>query len=175
MKWEILKGSEKDFEGMTDGILSILENDLGDRYPFHLSMIAPIGRWFSVAERRPITEPESVLPASGSEMELDCGVEFYTNDGSYCFEEGTRVIVGGTVNFGLGDFLCVKVKGTNVITDVNPVFLRPIRSAEDVARWAFIDAIVSFDLNRKTLSIDELYRDLYDAIAAGMIPGVKLE
>jgi hypothetical protein len=52
---------------------------------------------------------------------------------------------------------------------------RPIRSSEDVARGAFVDAIVSFDLNRKTLSIDELYRDLYDAIAEGKIPGVKLE
>lgn len=141
MKWEILKGSEKDFEGMTDDILSILENDLGDRYPFHLSAIAPIGRWLSVAERLPITETESAIPASGSEMELDCGVEFYTNDGTYCFEEGTRVIVGGTVNFGLGDHLAVKVKGTNVITDVNPAFLRPIRLPEDAERDREIEAM----------------------------------
>lgn len=73
------------------------------------------------------------LPPVGCECELSVGVEFYTHSGSTDFEEGTTVVVGGTVNFGLGDFVAVKVKGTNVITDVNPCFLRPLRTEAERA------------------------------------------
>lgn len=115
------------------------------------------------------------LPPVGCECELSNVVEFYTHSGSTDFDEGTTVVVGGTVNFGLGDFVAVKVKGTNCITDINPCFLRPIRSEADKKRDAAIKAIID---DMRTIPCDLDLRDevavIYDAIAAGKVPGMKI-
>lgn len=123
------------------------------------------------------------VPPVGCECELSNAVEFYTHSGSTDFDEGTPVVVGGTVNFGLGDFVAVKVKGTNCITDINPCFLRPIRSEADKKRDAAGEAIYRAinwnhegDVERNSRFED--YCKAYDAILAGKIPGipgVKLE
>lgn len=95
----------------------------------------------ALASSKPEWDGEG-LPPVGCECELSNTVEFYTHSGSTDFDEGTAVIVGGTVNFGLGDFVAVKVKGTNCITDINPCFLRPIRSEADKKRDAAIEELV---------------------------------
>lgn len=95
------------------------------------------GEEYHVIERAWKFEPAwsgEGLPPVGCECELSTAVEFYTHSGSFDFEEGTVVIVGGTVNFGLGDFVAVKVRGSNCITEINPTFLRPIRSEADKKR-----------------------------------------
>lgn len=125
------------------------------------------------------------LPPVGFECELLNAVEFYTHSGSTDFDEGTTVVVGGTVNFGLGDFVAVKVKGTNCITDINPCFLRPIRPEADKKREKGVVALATADPKvapfayGEKMSNGELigsaWYDLYDAIAAGKVPGIKLE
>lgn len=111
------------------------------------------------------------LPPVGCECELSNSVEFYTSSGSVDFEEGTIVVVGGTVNFGIPDFVAVKVKGTNCITDINPCFLRPIRTEEERNRENTVDLIMGW-MHHAGRSEVEL---IYDAIAAGTIPGIKLD
>jgi len=187
MKWEILKGSEKDFEGMTDDILSILENDLGDRYPFHLSAIAPIGRWLSVAERRPITEPVvnqqlttewsgEGLPPVGTECELKSEeyADFDWVKVKVVFEHnGELIVIVNMPDQSIHDRMSKHSAG------YDGAKFRPIRSPEDVARDEATKAMNKFwrehagkEHNGKLFSIYEI---IYDAIAAGKIPGVKLE
>ncbi|EKT7902246.1 hypothetical protein P4R16_003195 [Klebsiella oxytoca] len=115
------------------------------------------------------------LPPVGCECELSNSVEFYTHSGSTDFDEGTHVVVGGAVNFGLGDFVAVKIKGTNCITDINPCFLRPIRSEADRKRDEILSSLevhlvqAYADNSGKTTE-----RYLYDAIEAGKIPHLKI-
>lgn len=125
------------------------------------------------------------LPPVGCDCELSTAVEFYTHSGSTDFEEGTVVVVGGTVNFGLGEFVAIKVKGTNCITDINPCFLRPIRSEADKKREEAVIAlsrvdpkVVPFEYGDKCSDgslIGSAWYDLYDAIAAGKIPHIRIE
>lgn len=52
---------------------------------------------------------------------------------------------------------------------------RPIRSEADKKRDESVNALIEFDLRRKTASIQNLYPELYDAIAAGKIPGIRID
>lgn len=116
------------------------------------------------------------LPPVGCECELSNAVEFYTHSGSTDFDEGTPVVVGGTVNFGLGDFVAVKVKGTNCITDINPCLLRPLRPLRSEADKKRDVAIANMDVVMLMVKDrSKTSNEIYDAIAAGKIPGVKLE
>lgn len=99
------------------------------------------------------------MPPVGCECELSTGVEFYTHSGSFDFEEGTVVIVGGKVNFGLGDFVAVKVKGSNCITEINPTFLRPIRSEADKKRD---EAVLQMLIDVKDITTEQA-EELYNA------------
>lgn len=109
------------------------------------------------------------LPPTGVECELSNAVEFYTHSGSVDFEEGTPVVVGGKVNFGLGDFVAVKVKGTNCITNINPCFLRPLRTEAERKREEAVKKIML------TGWCQAAAEEIYDLVAAGKVPGVKLE
>ena len=187
MKWEILKGSKKDFEGAPewatlrtftggcyffaeyDGggakVLDIARNDeFKSTTPFDPSGISII------AERRPITEPDvnqqvntewsgDGLPPVGVECEMlwnkewvKCAVKAY-GDQQFIFKaDGHREWAGHINNFSF----------------------RPIRSPEDTARDKAIHAMSSSHkpCGHATVGI---CADIYDAIALGMIPGVKLE
>ncbi|MEN0626668.1 hypothetical protein AAIG33_04405 [Phytobacter ursingii] len=118
------------------------------------------------------------IPRVGCECELSNAVEFYTHAGSTDFDEGTIVVVGGTVNFGLGNFVAVKVKGTNCITDINPCFLRPIRSEADKKRKETIDLMdkrFKEVLAAGSTEAMAIFATVYDTIAAGEMPGANIE
>lgn len=119
------------------------------------------------------------LPPVGCECELSNAVEFYTNIGSVDFEEGTIVVVGGVVDFGMPGFVAVKVKGSNCITDVNSCFLRPIRTEAERKREEVGLALyhaINWNAEGELVGPSRMedYRKAYDAIAAGKIPGIKL-
>ncbi|AVF34238.1 hypothetical protein [Rahnella sikkimica] len=181
MKYEIIKGSEKDFdlapewatfkERNTSGDLFFSEGhsvgcrvqgittkhdftfDDGNNDFTHLTLIA---------ERRPITEQAwdgKGLPPAG------CICEYRGNDTSW----GEVKIIGhdeGKVVF--------KPSGEDYygITPSHKAEFIPIRSSQDVARDKAVAKMVSI-LNEGTSTQDDA-RDIYDAIASGKIPGVKL-
>lgn len=117
------------------------------------------------AAQQPVWNGEG-LPPVGCECELSNVVDFYTHSGSIDFDEGTTVVVGGTVNFGLGNFVVVKVKGANCITDINPCFLRPIRSEADRLREAAINEIATL-IGKGTFYEDA--ERIYNAITSGEV------
>lgn len=85
------------------------------------------------------------------------------------------MVVGGTVNFGLGEFVAIKVKRTNCITDINPCFLRPIRSEADKKREE-AETNLRTCLAGTGAGITPLAaKSIYDAIAAGKVPGIRIE
>ncbi|MFP2385860.1 hypothetical protein [Enterobacter ludwigii] len=118
------------------------------------------------------------LPPVGCECELSNAVEFYTHSGSTDFDEGTTVVVGGTVNFGLGDFVAVKVKGTNCITDINPCFLRParpeaVRKRDEAVKEFVRQLIECVDLHAMDKRQDAIVREkLYSMLPT--LPGVTV-
>lgn len=112
------------------------------------------------------------LPDCGAECELSSPVDFLTDSGLVNFDVGTIVVVGGVVNFGLGKFCAVKVKGTDFIKDVDPKILRPSRSDEERKMDGSIKAM------REVLGHAGGLTDvtsIYRAISEGKIPGIKLE
>ncbi|HCI8581224.1 TPA: hypothetical protein NQG29_003278 [Enterobacter cloacae] len=146
MNFRYIQGDWKDFYEAPDEAMLLVADGMGRRY-FTDIFPEPGGKYWGelsshgvwgkaikpdaftlIAEREKLAEWDGQgLPPVGCECELSNAVEFYTHSGSTDFDEGTTVVVGGTVNFGLGDFVAVKVKGTNCITDINPCFLRPAR------------------------------------------------
>lgn len=63
MKWEILKGSEKDFEGVADDVIYVFES-FGSKFYSADKLVTKCGvailesdKKYIIAERRPITEP----------------------------------------------------------------------------------------------------------------------
>lgn len=190
MKWEILKGSEKDFEGAPAWAVLVYKSTVR-------CFVGSHGEWKNedstctynnfekhagisfgeklIAERRPITEPvvwlnldecdgsEYLGPVIGKEMEC------HAKDGSIF-----AVVV---VAFD-GDLPIVKATHHGNYFGCDPIQLKPIRSAEDVARGAVAKGLVNF-LDMETdrdnpFPMTELI-GFYDYVAAGKIPGVKLE
>lgn len=177
MKYEIIKGSGKDFEGapewatlmtFTGGYYFFVEHErIGSRVldvarnDEFKSDCDPTGVEI-IAERRPIIEPvwdgEGLPPVGAlcryrafSDMPwVECKVLAWHDDEVWL----KRTEDGKTFTLG------------------NPE-LFPICSPEDVARDEAIEQIISI-LNEGTSTQDDA-RDIYDAIAAGKIPGVKLE
>lgn len=180
MKYEIIKGSEKDFEGAPEW--AALRTFTGGSYffaEFHGAgaMVLDIARNDEfksecdptgveiIAERRPITEPVwdgEGLPAVGSRIQYSC-IKFDENRPA--IESGKWY--GGTVIAYHDGAVWTSDNGIRHLS--NTIF-RPIRSPEDVARDEAIDSIQAKLLLRREVAID-----FYDAIAAGKIPGIKLE
>ena len=73
---------------------------------------------------------------------------------------------------GFTDYWMVKEDGSSY-TVGNPYRLRPIRSEADKKRYAAIESLFAVLDSGVSTSQDAI--DIYDAIAAGKIPGVKLE
>lgn len=117
------------------------------------------------------------FPPAGCECELTCGIEMYTSRGTYEFGPGTKVKVGGCANFGYGDKAVVVVSGTNVICDVAPSFLCPLRTEAEKAREKLAASLhiaagaSPIELN----GIGHLYFGLADAIISGSVFGTTFK
>ena len=183
MKYEYLKGSEKDFEGAPEWA-TLYTSCAGEDY-FFAEFHGVGARVFDVekksefkidyafdgsgvdviAERRPIIEPswDGVgLPPVG------CEVEFKASDGSW--GAGTVLFVGEKRIF----WRCHE-DNMEYNCEISPPEFRPIRSEADKNRDAFVNYLhcdESLGMHRLFKSTAEA---LYNLIAAGKIPGVKLE
>ncbi|PKB90960.1 hypothetical protein A8A01_03375 [Ewingella americana] len=191
MKWEILKGSEKDFEGAPGWSMVVLYNNIacGKVFAEGLkigkkrtsligcgdSVIVAEHEWDVIAERRPITEPV---------VNQQVTTEW---DGQYPIPSGTRVEVHfqGDDSRIWTEFLIEYMRDDVVVLydfrnlgveSYRNEYLsfRHVKSNDDVARDRSIHAMASSHkpCGHATTGI---CADIYDAIAAGKIPGVKLE
>lgn len=181
MKYDYLKGSEKDFEGAPEWCTHISKSEAsgdlawesadraikGNRWQWVGEYGAATydgfvsGRTFTsiIAERRPITEPVwdgAGLPPAG----VECEYELYAGEWIKCRIEfvGRELMI---VSTGDTEFYC------NFFAR-----FRPIRSPEDVARGEAIKAMR--EVLGHAAGLIEV-SNIYRAIAEGKIPGVKLE
>lgn len=204
MKYEYLKGSEKDFEGAPDwcthiskiksdgGLLAWEQADAskkGNLYQWCNGVTSECvyeqgGTQFDIiAERQPITEPswDGVgLPPVGCECEFTFGPyepdEFDVSCGETPIEgtivnvvehkttsHGNKVAVVYWDDAGAGRAMCL----------IGPC-LKPIRAEEDKKRDYAVGAMERC-WEAVTDNPAHHFEEIYDAIAAGKIPGVKLE
>lgn len=164
MKYEITKGSEKDFEGSNDGVMRIYRSDSGSFLYADIDTFD--ARWELIAERRPITEPVwdgEGLPPVG----VECEGLFPRHHGN-SFEWQDCLVL-----YAFEHECAVKSKVTSTLHYCDQ--FRPARSPEDVARDEAIDAIFSILSVNILDGSDSNAGKVFDAIAAGKIPGVKLE
>ncbi|WP_208950682.1 hypothetical protein [Rahnella sp. ChDrAdgB13] len=175
MKYEITKGSEKDFEGAIPlKQLNMREgNFLDGRKYIHQNILfkdreTVYQNGYIIAERRQITEPVwdgEGLPPVGVECE-------WLDNGTYipvkiAYSSKEAIVIRGKS----------KIFNEEVEMPLDPVLkpekcrFRPIRSPDDVARDEVVDALYA-TLSGQSRTV---CREVYDAIAAGKIPGVKLE
>lgn len=183
MKYEIIKGSEKDFDGAPEWATECVWNDkAGESFSYWLNpkenkMLAPWMNgspdiWAGIyghrnyikAERRPITEPvwdgEGLMPSVG----MKCLAKQCSQINA---DEFLVVAIQDGAVFGFWT-----ATGAATGLDVNRWIFLPIRSPEDVARDEAIEA-----MRDVVLASDQsltCYESLYDAIAAGKIPGITL-
>lgn len=169
MKYEYLKGSDKDFEGATDECTKIIVAFgtkylvIGDETSCGLPVAPSDFINYMTAERQPITEPSWIgvgLPPVG------CECEFKAEDGSW--GAGTVLFVGKMRVF----WLCHE-DGMEYNAEIEPREFRPIRSEADKKRDAVIEFITGA-IDSHGFDPLNSAKFIYDAIAAGKIPGVKL-
>lgn len=174
MKYEITKGSEKDFEGAPEWAMVRDKSNVAEYFSSGLDkgckfievgdssgeVYEFMGKYPNtkiIAERRPITEPVwdgEGLPPVGIECEFDWAGEGF-NVGIVRYISKQTVIIE-----------CAQVENSYGIEDLT---FRPIRSPEDVARHNTLYSL-------EALNIDsDVTVKIYDAIAAGKIKGVVLE
>lgn len=183
MKYEITKGSEKDFEQAPEWATKVLRdnNDSKKSFVGELGGITLVAEavsshsWWKyndgyvgslIAERRPITEPVwdgEGLPPVG----VECEGLFPRHPGN-SFEWQDCLVL-----YVFEHECAVKSKVTSTLHYCDQ--FRPIRSPEDVARDEAIDAIFSILSVNILDGSDSNAGKVFDAIAAGKIPGVKLE
>ncbi|MGC6389711.1 hypothetical protein ACMV8I_18900 [Ewingella sp. S1.OA.A_B6] len=164
MKYEYLKGSEKDFEGAQDECLVIVRH-LRQKWIKHLTEfiggacplnegfpIDSVSNWEIIAERRPITEQAwdgEHLPPTGWECEMQ------NDKGAWLAVD----IIAHKDGFAFGwSYDCRRVFFSD-----KPMDFRPIRSPEDVARDAAIDGMAEIIEYRTGCSPKPLAKWLYDA------------
>lgn len=167
MKYEYLKGSEKDFEGAPDWATHVVNEGNYDAfsegfdYMSRATWTTSKGNEFNIgnptlfsviAERRPITEPVwsgEGLPPVG----VECEYELYSGEWIKCRIEfvGRELMIVSAVG---GEFSC----------GFHAKF-RPIRSPEDVARDEAIEAMrdVGYTLPAAIRFTKEEMGALYDA------------
>ncbi|RJT47191.1 hypothetical protein [Rahnella woolbedingensis] len=187
MKYEITKGSEKDFEGVPEWCTIVYNYGNSDAIRFcngwkegckfsgtkefltrqYDVSGCDLDRYTIIAERRPITEPawdgfSSVRVGEACEVrpysdatEWQAGIVNYLSD--------------HTVVIGLSSMTNGKAE---LVAHPATLKFRPIRSPEDVARDEVI-ANICFEIGVRPNNT--VVQQTYDAIAAGKIPGVKLE
>lgn len=190
MKYEITKGSEKDFEGAPEWATECVWNDKGSESfcywlnPKTKTIFNP--NWHSKpdcwneeygwrnyikSERRPITEPVfsvECLPPVGARIQYSC-IKFDENRPAIEFGKW----YGGTVIAYHEGFVWTSDNG---IRRLDNTIFRPIRSPEDVARDEAIAEmrIIGYTLPAEIVFSKEEMAGIYDAIAAGKIPGINL-
>lgn len=188
MKFEYLKGSEKDFTGAPEwaevktrtavGEFWLQKHSLGGLSQLigHESTVEISSFPYKeeiIAERRPITEPvwDGNFPISPGTL---VDVHFQSDDSRFWTEFRVEYMRGDVVV--LYDFRSDSVESySNELLS-----FRPVRSPEDVARDEAIDDLVEtmiyFYGNPKgTESYRGLAVRIIEAIKIGKIPGVKLE
>lgn len=196
MKYEIIKGSEKDFEGAPEWATMKCHCTVGDPSKitnmnvafsdgvvrgsrwvatFEDGLEGVINReeqWHIIAERRPITEPVwdgEGLPPVGCHCEVKAGKDSW-NLCKIVFSDDAAgvafVYLGGDEEKYVGSVDCIGAVCA-------PSYFRPMRSPEDVARDEAKGVIA--ELCRSSASNGHSADLIYDAIAAGKIKGVKLE
>lgn len=176
MKYEIIKGSEKDFGGLELSIVRVLKSSTGTiLYADEKSPIGP--HWELIAERRPIAEPvvnqQLTTEWSGAGLPpVDCHCEVKTGKDSWnlckvVFSDDVAgvafVYLGGDEENYVGSVDCV---GANAARD----YFRVMRSPEDVARDEGKE-IIAKSL-RSSKDYDEAAARILDSIASGRIPGI---
>lgn len=189
MKYEITKGSEKDFEGapewatlvtvtglqrffveehkacarvmnVSDGDVSTIDRNSS---PIQFDDIEII------AERRPITEPVVTTEWDGKGL---------PPVGVICewlpFSDEIRVVQ--IIAYHDGAVWLERRDKYNGIGELvgNPDNFRPIRSPDDVAREKITLSMLQYMYSSDETDYAQVCK-IYDAIAAGEIPGVKLE
>lgn len=178
MKYEIIKGSEKDFDGAPESALVKIhykgdEDDFVFAEKFELAAkfwyvdgsLGSLNGYYNhgtvIAERRPITEPAwdgEGLPPVGVECEFaSCSIPDRWYQGIVRYLSEHTIVIEHTV---------LANGKAESIAHPRTMNFRPIRSPEDVAR----DEAV-YDLEHHDSSCESIY----DAIAEGKIRGVKLE
>lgn len=190
MKYEIIKGSEKDFEGAPGWATECVWNDKGSESfcywlnPKTKTIFNP--NWHSKpdcwneeygwcnyikAERRPITEP-----VVNQQLTTEWDADGFPVVGTEC-EAKYR----DAANAEWIAFRCVGVDcgvafgwaGNEAVAICKESYeFRPIRSPEDVARDEAIAAMI--DHKDDFIQPQTYYHAIYDAIAAGKIPGITL-
>lgn len=182
MKYKYLKGSEKDFEGAPDWAMVAIKCDGFDNIDFATSLkngerchypnegidnfISYAEMWQLIAERQPITESswDGVgVPPVGTKCEVQ------TSSKSPWLE--CEIVYSGERGVA---FISTKDSSIGCVDDYCTDFFRPLRSGADKKRDAVIEFITgAIDSH----GVDPLNsaRFIYDAIATGKIPGVRLE
>ncbi|MGH2622722.1 MAG: hypothetical protein ACRDE7_03570 [Sphingobacterium sp.] len=178
MKYEIIKGSEKDFDGAPEGALYVL-SCIGENY-YSVDMVHTLcgldisdsDHEYIIADRRPITEPEwdgVGLPPVGCECEVKVGGDNY-NLCRIVYSDSNAgvafIYLGGDDEKYCGIIDCVTAGAAYG-------YFRPIRSEADNKRDAAIESLMRIVCGPSQASAT--VNKIYDAIAAGKIPGVKLE
>lgn len=180
MKYEITKGSEKDFEGAPSWAMVRFKAAYGDdvfaeRFErgvkwcrdgsTFIGLNLVLSNAVLIAERRPITEPVwdgEGLPPAG----VECEGLFPRHPGN-SFEWQDCLVL-----YVFEHECAVKSKGVSTLHYCDQ--FRPIRSPEDVARS---NAIGEMERAYEELTGNPAREaeEYYDLIAAGKIPCVKLE
>lgn len=189
MKYEYLKGGEKDFKGAPEwcthvsrslsGLLAWEQADVtkkGNRYQWcdgsktegiYVAGGSPLD---IIAERRPITESswDGVgLPPVG------CWCEYKDQNNGEWYKVSIKYQSEWVIVISGRDFAGEMVEIAKDLVIDAPIF-RPIRSEVDNKRDSITSAILLALLDMPWNN-EEMAKQIYDAIAAGKITGVKLE
>jgi len=169
MKYEIIKGSEKDFEGAPDEALFVLQCFSTIDYSVDMKAtidgqsLTPDCSQYIIAERRPITEPVwdgEGLPPVGVECELKSEeyADFDWVKVRIVFEHnGELIAIVNMPDEPIHDRMSKHSAGYDAAK------FRPIRSPEDVARDEAIDDMAGIIEYRRGCSPKSLAGWLYDA------------
>lgn len=180
MKYEITKGSEKDFDGAPEWATLLLKGRFAAKawassYSNGAKALTPgttdkyiidaIEDCTIIAERRPITEPAwdgEWLPPVGVRCEFIRAIHWYVVEILYI--SGYHVVVKGE-------------DGAEQCYQTSACQFRPIRSPEDVARDEVAKGLVNFldsETDRDNPFHEHELIEFYDYVAAGKIPGITL-
>lgn len=180
MKYEIIKGREKYFEGLPSDYIAIYSHGVGFGKIFAKNGELIPGDYLLIAERRPITDPVvnqqlttewdgEGLPPVGCHCEVKagkdswnlCKIVFSDNVAGVAF-----VYLGGDEEKYVGSVDCIGAACA-------PFYFRVMHASEYSVRDEAKGIIA--DLCRSSASNGHSADLIYDAIAAGKIPGIKLE
>lgn len=174
MKYEITKGSEKDFEGAPEGCTKVLvclgetHYVIGDKTSEGITVESSDEDNYLIAERRPFTEP--VVNQQLTTEWDGAGIAHLGQHVEYFWGEGKEWRKAEVVAHYEEWPLLKDIEDGLMVAELNNT-MRPIRSPEDVARDEVI-ANICFAIGVRPNNI--VVQQTYDAIAAGKTPGITL-